>query len=44
LIPKREKFGSKQGENEYLPKGSNFDSKVGEKEEEVAKIGRNKGG
>jgi len=41
LIPKREKFGSKQGENEYLPKGSNFDSKRGENKK---KIGRNKGG
>ena len=30
LIPKRENFGSKQGANEYLLKGSNFDSK-GEK-------------
>ena len=27
-----------------FPRGSNFDSKGGEKEEEVAKIGRNKGG
>ena len=45
MIPKGEKFGSKQGENEYLPKGSNFDSKGGEKEEEeVANMGRNKGG
>ena len=30
LILKGEKFGSKQGEHEYLSKGSNFDSK-GEK-------------
>ena len=30
MISKGEKFGSKQGENEYLAKGSNFDSKGGE--------------
>jgi hypothetical protein len=44
LIPKGENFGSKQGRNEYFPKGSNFDSKGGEKEEEVAKMERNKNG
>ena len=43
LISKGETFGSKQGENEYLPKGGHFDSKGREKEEEVAKIGGNKG-
>ena len=41
-----ENFGSKQGENKYIPKfqrGSNFDSKGGEKEEEVANMGKTKG-
>ena len=44
LIPKEEKFGSKQGKNEYLPKGSKFDSKGGVKENEVANMGRKQRG
>ena len=44
LILKGEKFGSKQDENEYLPKRNNFDSNGGEKEGVVEIRGRNKGG
>ena len=40
LIPKGEKFGSKQGANEYLLRGSNFDSK---EEETKKKLGETKG-
>jgi len=39
-----EEFGSKQVKMSIFLRGSNFDSKGGEKEEEVAKIGRNKEG
>ena len=42
LIPKEEKFGSKQGNNEYLPKGEQLWFQRGEKEE-VAKMGETKG-
>ena len=44
MIPKGENLDQSKVKMSIFLRGSNFDSKGGEKEEEIAKMGRNNGG